>query len=75
MGNFKPLPVARVSFAFTLKGKAARSFWFTLSMHLLAQHKFVLFLNHSASTERFMPLTCLATDFQNAPIACTHRAS
>jgi hypothetical protein len=75
MGNFKPLPVARVSFAFTLKGKDARLFWFTPSMHLLALQKFGLFLNHSASTERFMPLTCQATDFQSAPIACTHRAS
>ena len=75
MGNSKPLPVARVIFALTLKGKAARSFWCTPSMQLLALQKFGLFLNHSASTERFMPLTCQATVYQNAPIACTHRAS
>jgi hypothetical protein len=46
MGNFKPLPVARVSFAFTLKGKAALSFWYTPSMQPPALLKFDRFLNH-----------------------------
>jgi hypothetical protein len=45
MGNSKPLPVARVIFALTLKGKAALSFWYTPSMQPPALLKFGLFSN------------------------------